>query len=429
MRVVGDRLSLRWYLGDDFSEHLPDHASLTRIRERDGPEVFRRFFAALVEQCIAARVVWGAELFIDSTAVGATAAIDSLQPRFAVEAHLGRLFAVSTEGDDGDSSGGGEPEPTPLPIALTEAARVEPAGCAADRHDWLGGMGRPARSETSGPHRRTADCRVGTTDPDASPLRPNGTGARLGYHDHDVVDGGKARIALTVLVTPVEVQDNQPAVDVRWHPRFRRKLRPRQVTGDGKYGTAENVVAIEDQLIRAYVPLAKAGQHAGVFGEPDFHYDPTADVSSCPGENALRFLSHCTRTHRRIHQASAADCAACPRRAKCTSSPRGRRVSRSLHEDVLDRVRGYHGTEAHAKSMRKRKVWVEPLFAEAKEWHGLRRVRLRGAEKVTTQAHLIATGQNPKRLLSKRGWGRRPWPNGAAGLALPALPVVSFARP
>ena len=44
MRVVADRLSLRWYLGYDLAEPLPDHSSLTRIRERYGLDVFRRFF-------------------------------------------------------------------------------------------------------------------------------------------------------------------------------------------------------------------------------------------------------------------------------------------------------------------------------------------------------------------------------------------------
>ena len=62
MRVVADRLSLRWYLGYDLTEGLPDHSSLTRIRERYGVEVFRRFFDAIVEQCIAAGLVWGREL-------------------------------------------------------------------------------------------------------------------------------------------------------------------------------------------------------------------------------------------------------------------------------------------------------------------------------------------------------------------------------
>jgi hypothetical protein len=108
-------------------------------------------------------------------------------------------------------------------------------------------------------------------------------------------------------------------------------------------------------------------------------------------------------------------------REQCTTSPRGRRVSRSLDEDALNRVRGYHQTEADAKAMRKRNGWVEPRFAEAKDWHGLRRFRLRGAENVNIQAQLIAAGQNLKRLLSKQGWGRRPWPGGAPGVELPTL--------
>src|SRR3954452_11104426 len=95
MQVGADRLSLRWYLGYDLTESLPDHASLTRIRERYGLEVFRRFFERIVERCLAAGLVWGQELFIDATKVAANAALDSLQPRFAVEAHLHRLFCSS----------------------------------------------------------------------------------------------------------------------------------------------------------------------------------------------------------------------------------------------------------------------------------------------------------------------------------------------
>jgi hypothetical protein len=58
-------------------------------------------------------------------------------------------------------------------------------------------------------------------------------------------------------------------------------------------------------------------------------------------------------------------------------------------------------------------VWIEPLFAEAKEWHGLYRFRLRRLWRVNIEALLIGAGQNLKRLLSRRGWGRRPLPNGA----------------
>src|SRR5688500_15682392 len=93
MRLAADRLSVRWYLGYALDEPLPDHSSLTRIRERYGLAVFRRFFEAVVERCREAGLVWGEELYFDATKVGANAALASTRPRFAVEAHLARLFA------------------------------------------------------------------------------------------------------------------------------------------------------------------------------------------------------------------------------------------------------------------------------------------------------------------------------------------------
>ena len=93
IQVVADRLSLRWFVGYDLTESLPDHSSLTRIRERYGLEVFRRFFETIVEQCIRAGLVWGRELYFDATKVQANASLDSVGPRFAVEAHLSTIFA------------------------------------------------------------------------------------------------------------------------------------------------------------------------------------------------------------------------------------------------------------------------------------------------------------------------------------------------
>jgi hypothetical protein len=148
----------------------------------------------------------------------------------------------------------------------------------------------------------------------------------------------------------------------------------------------------------------------------------------CPSDKILRVRSQSETTNRRIDQAPAADGKACARREQCPPSPRGRRMSRSLDEEALDRVRSDHETEAYAKALRTRKVWVEPRFAEAKTWHGLRRFRLRGLEQVDIQAQVIATGQNIKRLLSKTGWGRRPLPSGAAGVVLPPSSVPIIAR-
>ena len=111
----------------------------------------------------------------------------------------------------------------------------------------------------------------------------------------------------------------------------------------------------------------------------------------------------------------------CPVKAKCTTSDHGRNVQRSIYKAYLEKVRGYHSTEAYKKAIRKRQVWVEPMFAEAKEWHGLRRLRLRGLLNANIQGLLIAAGQNLKRFLAATGWGRRHAPCGS----LLALPVES----
>src|SRR5258708_19962049 len=51
MRVVADRLSVRWYLGYDLDDPLPDHSSLTRIRTRYSLDIFRLFFHSILLHC------------------------------------------------------------------------------------------------------------------------------------------------------------------------------------------------------------------------------------------------------------------------------------------------------------------------------------------------------------------------------------------
>jgi transposase len=248
MRHAADRLSVKWYLGYDLAEPLPDHSSLTRIRTRYGVEVFRRFFETIVEQCQAAGLVWGKELYFNGTKVAANAGKESLKPRFFVEAHLDGLFGeareetaesaeqeIPQEQRVSSDAGGQEerPVPVPLPTSLSPQEREALSQQNAARHDWIEQLGAQDRQQTSRGYQRVADLQVSTTDPDAT-LMLTKNGADLGYHTHFVVDGGKARVIVGVLVTPSEVMDNQPMLDLLWRIRFRWKLWPRQVTGDRK---------------------------------------------------------------------------------------------------------------------------------------------------------------------------------------------------
>ncbi len=417
-------LAHRWYLGYALDEALPDHSSLTRIRQRLGVEIFEHFFERIVDLCQEAGLVWGEELFFDATKVRANAAVGSLVPRFYAEAkaHLAHLFpedaAVSGERGDAQSDvEGTTPDGLlrlPAPVADAEAPSEE---TTEPQWNLLGERRLDPQRPSTGSYQRTSDWRVSTTDPDAAPMRIEG-GTRLGYHDHYVVDGGKARIVLAALVTPADVMENAPMRDLLWRTRFRRKVRPRHVVGDTTYGTLENIIAVEDAGIRAYVPLPDFDRRTPFFGKGDFAYDAEIDGYRCPGEAVLRPLKGGRAQPIRIYQAPAAACNACPLKAQCTSSRRGRRVTRHVDEGYLDRVRGYHATEAYKQAMRKRQVWVEPLFAEAKGWHGLRRFRLRGLENVNIEGLLAASGQNLKRYLAATGWGGGHAPCGS----LAALP-------
>src|SRR5439155_17919261 len=93
---------------------------------------------------------------------------------------------------------------------------------------------------------------------------------------------------------------------------------------------------------------------------------------------------------------------------RCTESKDGRHLGRSFDEDYRDLARQRQTTEAYKKALRKRQVWVEPLFGEAKDWHQLRRFLLRGLDNVNMQGLLVAAGQNLKRWLAATKHGHRP---------------------
>jgi len=408
MRVVCDRLSLRWYLGYDLDEPLPDHSSLTRIRERFGLEAFRRFFERIVEECFEAGLVWGEELFFDATKVEANASIDSTRSRSLVEGrleeHLLGVFPEDTlplpdEDHSGVLAGVVGPE------GEERQALTQTNAC---QHRWIAKNGRQERELVRWGYKRMADLRVSTTDPDASPMHQKKKSAsRLGYQTHYVVDGGKARVILDVLVTAAEVTENLPMLDLLFRSCFRWGLRPHSVTGDATYGTKENIAAIEKAGIRAYTALPEQGKRTALFTIDAFAYDAEKDLYTCPAGETLRRRGHDHRGGYVRYAAKASTCNACTLKSKCTKSPKGRWVSRSLEEEYLDRVRAYRDTEAYRKALRKRAVWVEPLFGEAKEWHHSRRFRLRRLEKVNAEALMIASGQNVKRLLAFGARGPR----------------------
>ena len=169
----------------------------------------------------------GEKLYFDSTKVKANADIDSLRSRSIAQNHLEELFEATANSEkkieDCDT-----PRPSPdeaVTDALSTAAEEGlKENNAQKAKDWISRDGRQERTFSSGARKRTADRLVSTTDPDAAPMRPSEGQTKLGYQAHYVVDGGKARVILNVLVTPSEVSENRPMLDLLWRTAFRWHL-------------------------------------------------------------------------------------------------------------------------------------------------------------------------------------------------------------
>ncbi|MBA2442865.1 MAG: IS1182 family transposase [Rubrobacter sp.] len=406
MEVVADRLSLRWYLGYDLHEPLPDHFSLTRIRERYGLEVFRSFFERIVEMCVEAGLVWGEELFVDSTTVRANAAKAALIPKLAVLDHLDELFEEEPDDDTGPASGSLGMADAALPGADGESLKQANAA----RQDFISSAGRHGTKSRAPNPKKISDHTVNRTDPDACLAGHVKGTARMGYKVHYVVDGGKARVILTALVAKADVKDNQPMLDLLWHTIFRWKLRPHHVTGDSVYGAIPNVKAVEQAGIRAYMPVIDYtwGKRT-LFRKDDFTYDAERDVYWCPAGEILRNTGGRSKLELTRYVADPEVCNSCLLKSGCTNGKSGRAANRNFDEEYFEKVEAHYELEAYKKAMRKRKVWIEPLFGEAKQWHGMERMRLRMLERVNCEVLTTASGQNIKRPLTFGGRGpRRP---------------------
>ena len=68
-------VALRWYLGIDLLERVPDHSTISQLRRRKPAfrKVFRRLFERVVNQCIEEGLVSGRLVLTDSTHVKANA--------------------------------------------------------------------------------------------------------------------------------------------------------------------------------------------------------------------------------------------------------------------------------------------------------------------------------------------------------------------
>lgn len=357
MREAQVNLAIRWFAGYRLHEKLPDHSSLTRIRQRWGAERFKRIFQRTVQACCEAGLVNGETVHIDATLIRADVSWESLTAR-----HVEGVLEANSEDDSPD----------------------EPP-CRK--------RGRPRSKPKSAK-------KYSPTDPDATMatsckqyhLEPC-------YKQHTAVDD-QAGVVIDVEVTTGEASEGKqlPEQLDRIEANTGRKVLT--VTADGGYAHSANYAELETRNIDAVILPQRENTKPKCIPLRRFKYDGKHRHIRCPGGRILHPFGRAKNG--RWYRAKREDCQQCRLGERCLSSNIARRSVLIVDEyEALLRARrrkaqGWDPPDRRAYS---RHRWrVEGAHGEAKTRHGLRRAARRGLANVAIQSYLTAAVMNLKRL-------------------------------
>lgn len=356
MREAQVNIAIRWFAGYTLEDKLPDHSSLTRIRQRWGEEMFRRIFARTVADCAKAGLVSGETVHIDATLIRADVSWESLTDAWADE-------TMKQNGEEPpDDDGPDKPK-----------------------------RGRPAKKEKR-PKKRS------TTDPEATLATSCKTfHMEPSFKQHTAVDDAAGIIVDTHVTTG---ETSEGALLMETIDRVEKNIgkKPEHITADRAYAHSRNYAACEERGIDAIIPPQKTS-NAKAMPPSRFKFDSKHQRLQCPaGHN----MPHVTRNEKGlVFRSSTKVCSCCPFRSDCVpASAKHRTVTIVDGYEALLRARRrrYRWDEETVENYKRHRWRIEGAHGEAKTQHGLRRAVRRGMANVAIQAYMTAAVMNLKRL-------------------------------
>ena len=378
-RVQTD-VALRWYLGLDLFDRVPDHSTISQLRRRKPSfrKVFRRLFEEVVRQCVAAGLVSGRLAVTDSTHVKANASQASeelVEMPEEAGVYWERLDAYEEEG-------------------LEELERRT-------------GKRRKKRTKQIKRDNRRSKKRVSRTDPESGHMKRPGKPEGPHYLSHQTLDGDYG-IITGLTVTPGDVYDSVPYLDQLEH--IHQSVIPIQAAAaDSAYDFPLAHRVLEEHGIDFYVrPQAVYDRTQVEFKRDAFRYDQEKDRYICPNGKTLR-AKRLYRSDSGLfweYWAEREDCRACPLREKCLSAndrQGARKLSDSYFKPSVQRHLSRWKEPDYKQALKQRQIWCEGTFAIQKRCHNLTRVLRRGLEAAEDHCLLSATALNLKRMIKYMG--------------------------
>lgn len=239
-------------------------------------------------------------------------------------------------------------------------------------------------------------------DPDARFGRFPDNTKRPCYKQQTVADG-RSRVVVGLNVTPGDRRDDYNMVEVVDRTIERLGIVPDAVCADRAYGNGPNSAGMYDIGVRFVSPPPSVGDRrkGEYFRTEEFIYDKGRDEFICPAGHRLKYRGRLKgHADRRLYRARESCCRSCSLKSSCTPG-KNRHLNIGENHAALERLRADSRTESFKRLYRGRVPVVEGVFAEAKEWHGLRRAWRRGLSKMLVQSLLVATVINLKRLMPR----------------------------
>jgi transposase len=351
-------LSYRWFCRLSMEDSVPDHSSLTRIRDRLGETTFKNIFDHIVRLCIEKGLVTGEKVMMDGSLIKADAALSSLEP-------------IQSD----------EPSTNIVNIKDSKPSKYI--------------KGRKFSNETH----------VSKTDPDCTLAGKVGEPKHLRYKNHCTIDRD-SRIILDAHITTGANVDGHEMAGRLDHIEKTFSLKIDELTADRGYGYGINLDELNRRKTRSFVPNFHGDVGESINPEM-FPYDKERDVFTCRNGQVLSKISTPESEKKeyaaRYQVHGTKICFNCPFSNSCFTEPpkqgtRKRLVRNIFWELQLD-TKQREKTRTFQIVRGERQWKMEGIFAEGKDNHGLDRARYRGRAKVQIQAYMIAVVQNIKRMM------------------------------
>lgn len=347
MRDAAVNIAIRWFCGFGLTERLPDHSSLTRIRQRWGEARFRRIFERTVTACVGAGIAKGEVVHVDASLIRADVSWEALATRW-----VDKVGQENTPVDE-----------------------------------------RERNAKQTGKYKK-----ICTTDPDAT-MSTSGRNQRLepSYKQHTSVCD-VAGVVVDIAVTTGETNEGAELVPAIERIEILTGNHVAIATADAGYAYAKIYGALERRLTDAVIP-PKAEPIRSKVPMRRFRYDSKHDVLKCPRGKTLK--AGRAVKHGRFFTSRAKDCRRCDMASLCLSGGRSNKavvLGNDYPALLRARRRRLNWSEQEVDLYRRHRWRVEGAHGEAKSCHGLARAVRRGLSNMRIQAYLTAAAINLKRL-------------------------------